>query len=1474
MADEERNVVYNVRANVDSSQLRRLEQELARIYGMLEGLSKGFALALGQPMAQTTQELMGQVNTVLQIAGAQRQVEEEHNRIAAAAERVARSLIPITTGYTQAANAARNFFSQTDQSSQALMRTLVQLEASSRRIGDIQQYYTQNQIQGPLIQPMITSRIMQPSTAPPGGDYYNYKWTGTEWYRATAPWLAATMPQAMALQAPQVVPPNYQQQYYDANRAINEQLLMGYNTNFFSGRYNAAGYVPNYPQLPAPAGAPPYVPTSDVIEGQYRALPGGAGGMPPGTGGTGTPIPNPEADPNSAFYGKGGIGSGARQSWADIFTTALNNAKAGASTGWAAGYGGGGGMMGGGGIFGGLTGAFNTGVSSFLGTPGIGELVLAISALTAVMTAMLAAYRDGNKYLEAVSATRKETGVPPQEAADLRALFGATPYGGMSQFLGQMVFQQVQANLQNVADYKAGLIQLNPIQERFNHSLEEMGVSAVDSTGKAKSLVPFTMELSKALHEVLLNDPGRYAQVVQGVGNMFGRLYSTLVGTDPALLQSALDSAVRVNQKMLDLTDARTIAVQNAVQAEKELEIVATRWIVPIDIALQKLKQIALIMASATLMPGEDRTGFLTGALGGNKNAVAWADALTNAMAGMHPVFQAIAGINQLMGITKPDVVSTTRYPGEYDQATLDKLAQEAKKYQTERETTINKEQRDRVRDYTQTLDAMTESVNRAAQAQAAQYQLNAQGLSSFDSLMDRVTSAAKAYDSWYQSYKDTTDKIHDLETKRDTVVQYTTINGRPLQGTTKKVMDLAFDIQAFQAESKDEADRVAKLQADITAKTGDMGKSKKPISLVSQNALQDLIDTVNRGGVTGKEKVVDLKQAYDMAQRAQAMGFLPGEAITTENLRTAYGRQGLSKADADALADAYERLKQLTLQDKEAQLQVVRTGTDQYMQSLNQQLKDGTITQDQFNQAAEETVTQLSLMAQSAGLFESTGFARAIGEAALQAKLASGGFGDGAAGVRGFADAAKDLYDKMDMLKDVLSGSKNITKEQAIAAGLLPEQMYTGYIEQQNFLEQQYGHGVVTGKIEAGAAEQRQQQMLLYRLEHGMVGAGEIMQLLFKGAGLEPGKGIQGVANVSLDVNIDAAKKKADEAKKYFDELFNTAYSLNINFKGLTIQEIKDLIAVLKQEAQNTQQVPPIPRLQTSYYDPRTMTFVPYPAGSSITPNVPTIPLGEGGGEASIFKGRTTPAELFTEVGVAGAVRAGYDLVSLVQDGADSHAGVKVNAGFDPFGEANKITPKLNQMVNDLAARLKPIMLSIGLKFTVPPLPTSFGGTGPAGGEGAPPGTTGAGSGGSGGYSDYAPPPPPQNQNTGGTGSGGGGGKFVPAAGGMPVYKGMKYIVGDEGGRGELFSPYTDGEILNATMTQRLVDAMQSYRGGPRASYVNSIMVNNTVQVDARGNQSPANAERAVRRAASAIFMTDDWRYVQRQERRRSGME
>lgn len=1188
-------------------------------------------------------------------------------------------------------------------------------------------------------------------------------------------------------------------------------------------------------------------PQSDVMEGIWReAIPSGTGTGPwGGTWGAWNPFA-----PGMAVSGNGpGMMSGAYASvMGSLFSGGVpKNIASGLMSAFA-----GGGMRG-------LGGA---------GSALLGASDIALPALTAyqVGSIYLGGYNSGEDYLKRIALMSRETGVPAQQASQLSSLMSLT-MNPESPF-ATITFQQVAANLQNIADAEHGLITLQPQQQRFNNSLKDMGLSATDAQGRAKELIPFTIEVAGALERVNKLDPARYAQIIQGIGGIFGKDYAAIVGAGEQQVRTVLEGSVRINQQMLDLTTQRVVATQNAEMAEKAFEIAATRAAQPVDTLLQKLKQIALTGAAGALLGGQSGADLVAQIQKITPQAAATQNVLIGELlANMFPILRLAQMTSGIQNLNTPNApITGTGVGGVLDQKAIDAMTKARDALDKAKQQQFDASLAENTKRFTNELGKIPPLITQVEQAQTAELRYNDLAISSFDSLITRVMGAAKAYDSYYESRKKVQDRIKEIEEKANQPVQYATYNGRPLQGSVKQVMDLAYDIRIAQAESRDEAtnlqndkDRLAASQAAEAIRmapkttyhaatrtrpaytTTRPGPPESPTTRVSQ-AIQE--QKIAAGGTSEKEKAIDEKQAADIEMRWAAMGGLPGEAITTENIKTAWGRAGMSKQTQDELAALYEQLKQLDLSDAENQFKTVQQGASDYMDALKQARAEGKISEEQYKNAADEMANGLDKIAKSAGLFQSVGFARSMAEAALQAELSSEKYGIGAAGIETYYQKSKDLYDMLGGLKEVLSGTANITMEQAEKYGIVTPAATTAAA---NLREQkrlaQYGEAEVSGKVTAAAGTEAANQQLRDRIAKGQVGPMEVLTLATKKMGLDLTKGIEGIKSITMDVNIDAATKKAKEVEDAYKQIFAKAYKLNIDasFNGLSPDEMRQFITDLKQGLQLGDITAP--------YSGTPIGPAPMPL---ITRGSPEFVGGYGtttlGGEAA--KGNISgiygpPAPSITE---KGAWAVGLPITFSWGDEAKANA----RDGF------SKIVDSVNSWADFKKAEAKvefPVTATTTLKTDystniLPPVQDYINKYGRIG------------------IPTFLLPPTQQTPP----------GEKPPTiqeappryAGGGPVRRGMKLIGGEKGA--ELFVPYADGEILNATMTERLIQAMTAFDRGPSASYVSSTSISNSLHIDARGAQSPTEVARAVERASQAIFLGDDYRLRERQERRRGG--
>lgn len=1052
-----------------------------------------------------------------------------------------------------------------------------------------------------------------------------------------------------------------------------------------------------------------------------------------------------------------------------------------------------------------------TGTTAAMFATTAGAIMLVASAVSSLTEALLKAYGAGQQYLARTSLIRKEIGVLAQDASTVQSLLGFTQNANSP--FATIIFNQVAANLQNVADMEKGLLKANPQVMLMAEGLKAVGINARDANGETKDVVDFAIELSKSLEKL---DPSKYAQTMQRIGGLFGKDFAAIVGTNSKLLEQVRDSAVKVTNEQLRLADVRTAAIMIANNAETQFNVNLATHLTVADIMLQKLKEDAFKLLTTMLQIGDidknapppKKPDILPPGTGA---------ATANYMLQLR--YRAELDVyNATHGLRSEDDKSSgtswkTREAAAIDyKATLqeiEKLAQEGIDAETEA-----------AKNYTQALKNMNDEWDKAKGFQDGVIDMNDRAVKSWDAVLDSVMRAAKSYDSYYDSYRNLKEKIDKLDKLSGTTVGvqgFKDASGK-FQPFGGKTGDVSKYLEAVRTEQARDADETALLNAKLADWNAKGRKGKEP---GQETNVAKLKESIREG------KINDM---------GAALGLEPGQVFTQENIATSYRKRGLSPQEIENRQNAIRDMEQLQLGEKENQFNILRTGMQGYIESLREAQKEGGVTTE--NQAAisaafGEMATSLGNFATKAGLFDSSGFVRAMAETGLQMKLTSGEFGSGADAVRRYYDAQSDLFGLMDKYADVISRERAATTQEGIDIGAIGKNDISG---------------VSTGDI-SGI---KKQQALTEKFTKGQVTGGEFAKLLLESQRIDTESVIKQAFDLSygkMKGQIDATVTAMQDSIK---KVVENPYNINLDISEKSLAAIKLKLEALGFETQQ-------PGFKT-------------PLGQGISGK---HPIGEGGAILEMFRrglpGVPPPEEDTSNWGLEefkqfyGGLRqkVTQDPNSIIPE--NFYGGNKPDwSNFLPTGGMNPTGGVAGQSVSEaisaaLAKQLKvvqdnlkadPLEQGVELdtegskKIIALQMPGVWGyanewvQTHPLTFKvqviGIPIGGT-------------EPPPPPIDQ---------------PRAIGGSVQRGKMYKVGESGE--EMFVPGANGYIIDALTTGKYAKQYEPRNVTSTVNYNYYQNQNsNTINVDARGAAMPATTAQAVTRAAA--FITDNPRITGR---------
>lgn len=1102
----------------------------------------------------------------------------------------------------------------------------------------------------------------------------------------------------------------------------------------------------------------------------------------------------------------------------------------------------------------GIDAATNVGLATVTG----GVLALGQAILT-LGSAYLEAYQKGQQWLSQTEQLRKQIGLTADQATQQRSLMVFSTFGQADSPFANIVFSQLQGNLQMLADFEDGLTVATPQILKMAEGMQRLGLEARDSKGHVKDVVQFTLEMSKALQGL---DPARYSQAIQEISGLFGINFASVAGTAPADLQKLVDSSVKVSEEMLRLSDTRTVAITAANNAEMQFNLRLTEGLIPLDIQIQRLKERAFwvlagdprgkVIDMANLPPGENTFAAALGIAIQRKLGMIPLEAPTEA-----PSTPALP----------PDVSAKIKSNAilVQDEARILKATSDLVKAGMDADTAATKA-------YTDELRGAATQISRAAQEQSKLVDANNAAATSFDNILSHVISSSKSYDTFYKQYADTYKTIDDLTSKSNTLVKTFSYKD-PQTGQTTALTGSLKDIEKYYNDFNKEA------AADLKQSEINQAQAEKIVDQANTTKKKTLTASQQlRYGwlTTGTDPVAMVREAWDtkqLAERAVALGIPEGAQVSTESLVSTWRKAGLSKYDQDQLAAAWEQIKQLNQQNAESGFNVLLEGMGKYVKTLGP-VKDelGNIVgkEQDFLDGSKLMADTLQNFAESAGLFESVGFARALSEAALQAQLLSNGFRDANGNILdatgqliAYSEKQEKIYGLFKDYADYISGRLQVTPEAMIGAGILPADLTT---RTPTKLAAPRQPGVYNPEMEyATPGEVAQvnlesyQQNLADLAKAGKISSQQFTKLMLEANAVDITSGIKQIYDQAYGgitkAGLDSAK---NIAKDVADALANP-FVIKLKVDPSSYTEIKQAL----QDALGN--VPPI----TSKGGARAFadaTTIAEQMGIEVPEGLPLEGVGV------LIKNKITEIKtpgyqvpkpvadrLNGVLGITGmsgenifpslppaaqnnitidAILNNRSVDQIIKDLQDLTADITDEARNDPLlqakfpalpdsEEGKNAIPVVHDTFEQMMKEnplLWPIVFSYGA-LPAPPAPPPGTGTG-AGGEGVvpPAGTIPAGATGTGG-AVYIPPPAPKNQHYmapyGESGVG-----FIPPFYDIPVYT-----------------------------------APSSRISGPSTN----------VNIDARGSTSPSDTARAVEKA-TGIFFSDDPQVAARDIRRRKG--
>lgn len=1081
----------------------------------------------------------------------------------------------------------------------------------------------------------------------------------------------------------------------------------------------------------------------------------------------------------------------------------------------------------------------------FLPTQGfLGDLTtaasIAIPVATLFASAFKAAYDQGQEFIRQIQQTSRETGINASQSSALSnfRVFTQDPNSPFA----NITIAQVQSKLQEVSLLNQGLAQSNPQVENFRNALDQLGLSAVDNSGKVKDVVSFTLELSKALQGL---DAGSYARVSTQLGGLFGKDFAAIAGADPKQLEKLATFGVNISDEQLKKANERLVAVQLAAAAEKQFQIAATDALTPIDTQIQSLKQFALLKGSAWLAyfkgdvfntqryldlaaasqdpskmgeglakifskPQDEASAqveFLTGKLDEYQNKIAEIQA-RNKNNPLNALFnlQDQGDLGKFRGeIAKiiPELEAAKKKKDELftQQGASDQVAADLSK---------------RVEDYKNALKDLSNQASSGITAEKTRKDANLGALDAFSKQLDAIRRAGDGYDTFYEKLKNTRDAIQELQDLANKPVSFSVLpNGKKLKGTPEDIQDLIDQAEVFRASNLDEGQTLAnKLETEARQKATDDAR-KKPKGDTLTNADKAKIEILQQGGTSNADLVRDQIKERKLSEQAKELGFNDLSEVTTEGIVKQYGKRGLTKDEQKRLADLIQNERKLVLNDRETQFDVVKGGMEKYLEQLANLKGENETTaeaQARFDEAFKSTAGILEDMALKAGLFTSSGFSRAILEAGLQAKLSSGDFGTGAEALKNYADAAKGLYDYLNnnTIQDALTGRTSLTQQQAEDMGLTK-------------------------------APDMNTDPEGYRASRTATYTGsEVMKLIADKQGIDISNGIKGIFKSTTEEAATLAKDAAEAVDKAFKDVFDNKYKIQFELDDKSLEAAKEALKGLGVVAGQDGFIPP-PTFRSPSQPKGTGGFFNLGNSGGITeaPESPTIQ----------YKAEMPQEEKDKVKGEADQVQKD------IQDKQDANPTI-TRAKLEDDAYEKKIAPLIAaaQAAAQQWLNAHPAFLTVTVKYNDP------GGPGGKNASGSPDDRDEADDyGGDGGAN--------KNKNKGK----GSGVKEAPQkAGGGPVTAGRMYLVGEEGA--EYFVPQQNGSIVDARRTLQFMNSVHAQGHGMSTSNSSVYNTTNSFAIDARGASEPAQVVERTVQAAKSLFLSDDPRIVEIERARRYG--
>ena len=1133
----------------------------------------------------------------------------------------------------------------------------------------------------------------------------------------------------------------------------------------------------------------------------------------------------------------------------------------------------------------GILGAGGGGLAKTLGldasfAPMIGGAVLGIGALGVAVKLVgdeyIDSYGKSQTMLQGMRMIQKEIGTTASQTSKLVGMMSLTQNPDSP--FSAIIFSQVQANLQNLVDAQNGVSSMNAggmaggqIQKMAD-GLQRLGVSAKDAAGNAKDVVQFAIDMSKAVQGM---DPARYSQVIQEIGGLFGKDFAAVIGTAPDDLKRLTDSSVQVTQAQLKMADSIKISYQIANNAQKQFELNLTYALTPLDMTIQKTKELTFnVLAYATTLSSTKTPGEILL----QTAKLAFENAFDSAAYAADVAAAKKAQTDQIVadGKTQEEVLKTTQ------RATADY------KYDLQLLNDVYKDGKEAQKQYDQGLKDMTGDLTAAGKAMSELKTLNLGGLSSFGSTVSGVVSGAKGYDSYYKSYRDKTGEVDKLDKLANQNISYTqykdpvTGDIQTPTGSTKDIKAYIDGIAKYNAWSEDQvnknAAKIAKIdlnEANATARasaprtststTKKYGTVTKTTPGPGLSASAALGYDQQREAITGDDPMARYyadKENNKVGALAAKAGFAEGFIPTTENIVTSWGKRGLDANEIERRTAALEALKDIDMSNKESQFEQMRKSAEGYLKTMAEQdptlLKAGE-GQQRFNDAEREMAEGLQNFAQSAGLFNSAGFSRSMGEATLAAKLANGEFGKGPGAIQAYYDAFGKFQTGMEGLKDYLSGSENLTVEDATKFGLVKEDTTVARDALKLGKKMaKLGEGDLSIETLLASGKEGQNARLLDRIDKKQVTPGEVASLFAQSQGIDTTTGVMNVFDQTIGKTLDKAKGLAKTADDEITAILDKAHELRVVISPDSKEAIAAQLAALGlipaagATAVVTTANAGVGRLGTQGF--KTLEEIKaYGDQKTLESKSPDFKVADiyrslygghkdsGGGDPNaspLLKGDMMTVDAALNIppkNVEEFERQAKEAITKAQTDTVDPNPLKHKSIMDMI-LLEKVLPAQLQSMHDilqLQADAHPVYFK-AIVTGAPGAPAPA----PTGGE------------------NVNPPPPP-----------------LPIKGiGGSVFKDSPVWVG-ETGRPELFWPGQDGYITDAITSNKFVNRNNYERpvNTRQPITINTDAPQNNISIDARGSSSPLAVSRAVREVAEN-YISDDPRIIAQWAQRRKG--